>query len=212
MGDQLRAGERTIRELVIFNDEEITDDRIEERAQQFLKQVEAVRKARAQLREVRREAGARSEEGQAEVPPRALEARCARSRDVAADSQDRVHRDVKRKLIDEVKDIVDDVSRVQRELDAIERVLNPKIKAKAPKLKEEERKNLLKQQKDLRAESQAADRRPRGEPERLRHTIETIQRARRRPNRRRRSWSKPTSVSSSRSRRSTRTAGCSSSI
>ena len=46
MGDALRAGERTIRELVIFNDEEITDDRIEERAQQFLKQVEAVRKAR----------------------------------------------------------------------------------------------------------------------------------------------------------------------
>src|SRR6201991_4136741 len=40
MGDQLRAGERTIRELVIFNDEEITDDRIEERAQQFLRQVE----------------------------------------------------------------------------------------------------------------------------------------------------------------------------
>ena len=46
MGDQLRAGERTIRELVIFNDEEITDDRIEERAQQFLRQVDAVRKAR----------------------------------------------------------------------------------------------------------------------------------------------------------------------
>ena len=46
MGDQLRAGERTIRELVIFNDEEITEDKIEERAQQFLKQVDAVRKAR----------------------------------------------------------------------------------------------------------------------------------------------------------------------
>src|SRR5687767_13295815 len=46
MGDALRAGDRTIRELVIFNDEEITDDRIEERAQSFLKQVEAVRKAR----------------------------------------------------------------------------------------------------------------------------------------------------------------------
>ena len=30
MGDQLRAGERTIRELVIFNDEEITDERIAE--------------------------------------------------------------------------------------------------------------------------------------------------------------------------------------
>ena len=32
MGDAQRAGERTIRELVIFNDEEITDDRIEARA------------------------------------------------------------------------------------------------------------------------------------------------------------------------------------
>src|SRR5438445_9338477 len=28
LGDQLHAGERTIRELVIFNDEEITDERI----------------------------------------------------------------------------------------------------------------------------------------------------------------------------------------
>src|SRR5918992_6318746 len=46
LGDQLRAGERTIRELVIFNDEEITDERIEERAQQFGRQVDGVRKAR----------------------------------------------------------------------------------------------------------------------------------------------------------------------
>ena len=46
MGDSLKAGERTIRELVIFNDEEITDDRIEERAQKFLREVDGVRKAR----------------------------------------------------------------------------------------------------------------------------------------------------------------------
>src|ERR687896_352832 len=30
LGDQLRSGDRTIRELVIFNDEEITDERIAE--------------------------------------------------------------------------------------------------------------------------------------------------------------------------------------
>ena len=47
MGDQLRAGERTIRELVIFSDEEITDEVIEERAEEVLGQIEAVRKARA---------------------------------------------------------------------------------------------------------------------------------------------------------------------
>ena len=48
LGDQLRAGERTIRELVIFNDEELTDDRIEERTREVLHQIEAVRRARAQ--------------------------------------------------------------------------------------------------------------------------------------------------------------------
>src|SRR2546427_8693327 len=47
LGDQLHTGERTIRELVIFNDEEITDERIIERSKQVQKQIDAVRKARA---------------------------------------------------------------------------------------------------------------------------------------------------------------------
>ena len=47
MGDQLRASERTIRELVIFSDEEITDEVIEERKEVVLAQIEEVRKARA---------------------------------------------------------------------------------------------------------------------------------------------------------------------
>ena len=56
MGDQLRAGERTIRELVIFSDEEITDEVIQERAVEVLEQIEAVRKARANYVEAGREA------------------------------------------------------------------------------------------------------------------------------------------------------------
>src|SRR5256884_1505580 len=47
LGDQLHTGERTIRELVIFNDEEITDERIIERSRQGQKQIDNVRKARA---------------------------------------------------------------------------------------------------------------------------------------------------------------------
>src|SRR3954449_11724577 len=35
-GDNLHAGERTIRELVIFNDEEITEDKIEDRKKQVM--------------------------------------------------------------------------------------------------------------------------------------------------------------------------------
>src|SRR6266568_7359454 len=46
IGDQLRAGERTIRELVIFSDEEITDEVIEEHKEEVLGQIEEVRKAR----------------------------------------------------------------------------------------------------------------------------------------------------------------------
>src|ERR1041385_8658776 len=45
MGDQLKNDERSVRELVIFNDEEITDDKIEDRKRQVLRQIEAVRKA-----------------------------------------------------------------------------------------------------------------------------------------------------------------------
>src|SRR5438876_2174726 len=46
LGDQLHSGDRTIRELVIFNDEEITDERIQERSKQVQRQIDAVRKAR----------------------------------------------------------------------------------------------------------------------------------------------------------------------
>ena len=56
LGDQLHTGDRTIRELVIFNDEEITDERIVERSKQVQKQIDAVRKARGGLRKARREA------------------------------------------------------------------------------------------------------------------------------------------------------------
>ena len=40
LGDELHSGERTIRELVIFNDEEITDERIQERSRQVQKQID----------------------------------------------------------------------------------------------------------------------------------------------------------------------------
>src|SRR5438094_929069 len=46
LGDRLHTGDRTIRELVIFNDEEITEERIQERSRQVQKQIDAVRRAR----------------------------------------------------------------------------------------------------------------------------------------------------------------------
>jgi RNA polymerase primary sigma factor len=43
MGEQLRRGERTVRELVVFNEEEITDEKIAARQREFLKQVDRVK-------------------------------------------------------------------------------------------------------------------------------------------------------------------------
>ncbi len=97
MGDQLKNDERSVRELVIFQDEEITDDKIEERKRQVLRQIEAVRKAWAVTREVQGEAGqdaeGRDDPREAEVPPHPVGVAARPDRAVAADSEDRVHRD-----------------------------------------------------------------------------------------------------------------------
>src|SRR2546423_2017993 len=45
MGDALKNDERSIRELVTFVDEELTDEKIEDRKKQVLRQIDAVRKA-----------------------------------------------------------------------------------------------------------------------------------------------------------------------
>jgi RNA polymerase primary sigma factor len=83
---------------------------------------------------------------------------------------------VKRRLVDEVKEAVDAVVKVQREADHIDRMLNPKAKIKGPKLKEEEKKNLLKKSKDLRLQVKQMVDDLEETPERLRRTIEVIQR------------------------------------
>ena len=120
MGDQLKAGERTVRELVIFNDEEITDDRIEQRAQQFLKQIDERAQGAHQRREAAREARHHPEEGQEEVPPRQLEAHARRrSRCRSLIRKIEFTEAVKRRMIEEVKDAVEAVQKVQRELDLV---------------------------------------------------------------------------------------------
>src|SRR4029079_419086 len=42
LGEQLKRGERTVRELVVFNEEEITDEKIAARQRDFLKSIDRV--------------------------------------------------------------------------------------------------------------------------------------------------------------------------
>jgi len=178
IGDQLRAGERTIRELVIFSDEEITDEVIEDRKTEVLEQIEEVRKARTNyVKLAEKIVGiSRTQERKKfrRARMKALRARIEVSRAIR---RIEFTETMKRRLIDEVKDAVDAVQKVQREVEALERQINPKIKAKgAPKLKEEEKKNLLKKQKDIKTQVKGMIDDLEETPERLRRTIEVIQR------------------------------------
>jgi RNA polymerase primary sigma factor len=177
MGDQLKAGERTVRELVIFNDEEITDDRIEQRAQQFLKQIDAVRKARVAEEKLLEKLGTVLKKDKKKYRKASWKHMRAQVEVSILIRKIEFTEAVKRRMVDEVKDAVEAVQKVQRELDLVSRTLNPKVVTKkTPKLKEEEKKNLLRRQKDLRAEVKRMSDGLEESPENLRHTLEVIMR------------------------------------
>src|SRR5918993_508449 len=178
MGDALKAGERTIRELVIFNDEEITDDRIEERAQKFLREVEGVRKARLAVEKL-------NEKLVVILKSDKKKYRRAKWKKMRAEIElSRLIRKieftepVKRRLVEEVKEIVERVSKMQRELDNLKKALAPVVgkASKKPKLKEEEKKLLEKRKKDLSAEIKQRTDDLEESVEHLRHTLEVIMR------------------------------------
>src|SRR5881397_393727 len=176
LGDQLHSGERTIRELVIFNDEEITDERIAERSKQVQKQIDAVRKARAisekleqKLADTPRGATTRDKRRYRRCRWAAMRARVELSNDIRRIEFTEA---VKRRLIDEMKDAVESVRAIQREIESHERQLNPKNKKQ--RLKEEDRKNVLRQIKELRAKLKATTDTLEQEPAELKQTLDVI--------------------------------------
>jgi RNA polymerase primary sigma factor len=174
MGDGLKAGQRTIRELVIFNDEEITDERLEERTREVLKQVDGVRKARQVYDKVQEKLDATPKKDKKKY--RRARWKAMRARILVSQFIRKIEftEPVKRRLIEDIKDSVERMGRVQREADGIDRQLN--AKTKKAKVKDEDRKALLARMKELRAEvKRQAD--VLGEtPEYLRRTLETIRR------------------------------------
>jgi len=174
MGDQLKVGERTIRELVTFQDDELTDDRIEDRAREVFKQVDAVRKAWVESQ--------KRDQKLATIPKRdkrryrrfrwkALRARVELSRLIR---RIEFTETVKRRLIEQIKDAVESVRRAQRELEVVGRQLG--AKGRRTKVREEERKALLKRQKEIRAAIRGMAQELEETPEQLMRTLETIAR------------------------------------
>src|ERR1700716_663862 len=176
LGDQLHTGDRTIRELVIFNDEEITDERIVERSKQVQKQIDLVRKARAvydkldeKLQETPKGATTRDKRKYRKCKIQTMRALVEVSQYIRKIEFTEA---VKRRLIEEMKDAVESVRVVQREVDAIERLLNPKNKKS--KLKEDEKKNLQRQIKELKLKIKAITDNLEQSPEELKQTLDVI--------------------------------------
>ncbi len=177
MGEHLKSGQRTVRELVIFTDEEVTEDRLEERAKEVLRQVDAVKKAITAYKTAETRAGSikKGKTRKEYATWRRARWSMLRKRILISKYIRRIEftENVKRRMIDEIKEQVEGVQRLQREADQIERHVNP-TKGRKPKLKEEEKKALLKRQKDLRDRVKQISIELEETPERLRHTLETI--------------------------------------
>ncbi len=176
LGDALHTGERTIRELVIFNDEEITDERIEERRRQVQKQIDAVRKARGNYEKLKEKL---------DLTPKGADKRekrkYRRAKWAAMRAQIEVSNAirkiefteaVKRRLIDDMKEAVESVKAVQREIDAWDRTLNPK--GRKSKLKDEEKKNIQKTIKELKLKVKTMTDSLEQSPDELKQTLDTI--------------------------------------
>ncbi len=156
MGEQLKAGERTVRELVVFVDEEVTDERVNRRARDLMARIELVRKTRLDV--IRREKKVST------IPKREkkryqrnyrnlLRARVKLSvliRNIEFTEP------IKRQLIEKIKTATEAIQKLQRENDRLDRQLHSKSRRR---IKDEDKRRIAKRQRELRASirSQAED-------------------------------------------------------
>jgi len=147
LGEQLKTGERTIRELVLFQDDEITDDKVNRRAREVMAEIEQIRKVRLDV--------VRREKKVATIPKREkkryrrnyrnlLRALVKLSQLIRAIN---FTEPVKRRLIDEVKEAVEGVQTLQREIEHLARQLQAKTRRR---VKEEDKKRITRRQRELR--------------------------------------------------------------
>ena len=173
MGEQLKGRVLTIRELVVtFQDEELTDNRIEERAREILRQIEAVRKARMEV--TKRETKLASVLKRDRRRYRRALWKTLRARIQLSTLIRRIEftEAVKRRMIDQIKESVEAVQRIQREIDIIERQINPKTKR--GRLKAEDRRLAMRRQREVRAVIRELTDELERTPYELKRTLETI--------------------------------------
>jgi len=150
LGDQLKDGQRTIRELIVFQEDEVTDARLKVRGHQVLKQIDAIRKARIETTK---------KEAKLDSIPKRDKRRYRQYRWKTLRSQVELSQlirqvefteQVKQHLIEDIWSSVDNVQRSQKEIGLLDRKLKSKIKRS--KSKDQAYKSLVGRLRDLRAD------------------------------------------------------------
>ena len=148
MGEQLQSGARTIRKLVVFPHDGVTEARIDRRAREVMAQIETIRKTRLDV--VRREK-------QVGTIPKREKQRYRRNYRNLLRAQVTLSQlirgidftePVTRRLVDDVKEIAESVQHTRLEIECLAR----QAKAKTPRrITEEEQRRITRRQRELRA-------------------------------------------------------------
>ena len=172
LGEQLRSGERTVRELVVFQDEALTDSRIADRGRQLLRQIDAVRTKRTEVETKDAKLAKISKRERRKY--RRYWWQATRAKIELSELIRRIEftETVKRNLIDVTKAAVDRVQRVQCEIELLDR--QAKGKTRRRQLREEERKRLTRLRRQRRAELKSQVSELDATPERLSHVLSVI--------------------------------------
>ena len=145
MGDLMKSGERTIRELVVFQDDEITEEKINRLARGVLAQIERIRNAReevARRKTLLGEISRREKKKYRGLHRNVLRARVALSRLIRGVD---FTEGVKRRLVDGAKVAVDAIREIQSDIEHLDR----QLKSKTPR-RDEDRKRLTRRHRELR--------------------------------------------------------------
>jgi len=174
LGEQLRSGERTIRELVVFKDEELTDSRIADRGRHILRQIDAVRTKRTEVDKKDAKLATISKRERRKYRRYWWQTMRTQVELSELIRQIEFAEPVTGNLIDVIKDSVERVERVQREIKLLDR--QAKGKTRRGRLKEEERRRLTRLLRERRAELRLQVGELEATPERLSRTLSVISR------------------------------------
>jgi len=166
LGERLKAGEISVRDVVVFNEEEITEDKVEAKVRETLRLVDKVAKAHDEALDKRKKF--------LEIPKKAPKYlrhkwRLGRARIGVSQAIRNIDlaEPVKRRLTERIRDSVDRIHDAEEKMGRLE----PKLRAKVSDDYKKQVKKLIQDQKDvLRQIQDEFDTRP----EELKRTLDTV--------------------------------------